>query len=158
MRPSLVIGWDESNGPIAGPVKSTSSGFNQIGQRCGRQPIIFPATLRASAPPMCWPVPPLEALVRSYLARDETVAGLVRAIGCDPEALDPRAVRDIAAVLRRLAATTPRYRCANCGFSSIGHFWQCPACKNWDSQRPLLRFDLVAGLDKGRGQPPVTDR
>jgi lipopolysaccharide biosynthesis regulator YciM len=102
--------------------------------------------------------PPLEALVRSYLASDETVAGLVRAIGCDPEALDPRAVRDIAAVLRRLAATTPRYRCANCGFSSIGHFWQCPACKNWDSQRPLLRFDLVAGLDKGRGQPPVTDR
>lgn len=100
---------------------------------------------------------PLEQLVRDYLARDEAVAGLVRAIGRDPETLDARAVRDIAAVLRRLAATTPRYRCSNCGFSSIGHFWQCPACKNWDSQRPLLRFDLVAGLDKARAQP-ATDR
>jgi len=96
---------------------------------------------------------PLEQLVRAFLAQDETVAGLVRAIGRDPETLDARAVREVAVVLRRLAATTPRYRCANCGFSSIDHFWQCPGCKNWDSQRPLLRFDLVAGLERGR--PPA---
>jgi lipopolysaccharide biosynthesis regulator YciM len=93
---------------------------------------------------------PLEARVRAYLAQDEAIAGLVRAIGRDPSSLDARAVREIAAVLRRLAVTTPRYRCANCGFSSIDHFWQCPGCKSWDSQRPLLRFDLVAGLEPGR--------
>jgi lipopolysaccharide biosynthesis regulator YciM len=93
---------------------------------------------------------PLEELVRAFFAQDETVSGLVRAIGRDPAALDARAVREIAIVLRRLAATTPRYRCANCGFSSIDHFWQCPGCKSWDSQRPLLRFDLVAGLEHGR--------
>lgn len=92
---------------------------------------------------------PLEEKVRACLAQDETIAGLVRAIGRDPAALDARAVRDVASVLRRLAATTPRYRCANCGFSSIDHFWQCPGCKNWDSQRPLLRLDLVAGLQRG---------
>jgi lipopolysaccharide biosynthesis regulator YciM len=92
---------------------------------------------------------PLEERVRACLAQDEAVAGLVLAIGRDPAALDTRAVQAIAVVLRRLAATTPRYRCANCGFSSIDHFWQCPACKNWDSQRPLLRFDLVAGLERG---------
>jgi lipopolysaccharide biosynthesis regulator YciM len=96
---------------------------------------------------------PLEQLVRAFLAQDETVSGLVRAIGRDPATLDARAVREVAVVLRRLAATTPRYRCANCGFSSINHFWQCPGCKNWDSQRPLLRFDLVAGLERGR--PPA---
>jgi len=90
---------------------------------------------------------PLEDRVRACLAGDEAIAGLVRAIGRDPEALDVRAVVDIAVVLRRLAARTPRYRCANCGFSSIEHFWQCPGCKTWDSQRPLLRFDLVAGLE-----------
>jgi len=90
---------------------------------------------------------PLEERVRAYLAQDETIAGLVRAIGRDPSALDARAVREVASVLRRLAVTTPRYRCANCGFSSIDHFWQCPGCKAWDSQRPLLRFDLVAGLE-----------
>ena len=93
---------------------------------------------------------PLEQLVRAFLAQDETVSGLVRAIGRDPATLDSRAVREVAIVLRRLAATTPRYRCTSCGFSSIDHFWQCPGCKSWDSQRPLLRFDLVAGLERGR--------
>jgi lipopolysaccharide biosynthesis regulator YciM len=90
---------------------------------------------------------PFDERVRSCLAQDDAIAGLVRAIGRDPTLLDSRAVGDIATVLRRLAARTPRYRCANCGFSSIDHFWQCPGCKAWDSQRPLLRFDLVAGLE-----------
>ena len=93
---------------------------------------------------------PLEQRVRAFLAQDETVSGLVRATGRDPATLDARAVREVAAVLRRLAATTPRYRCSSCGFSSINHFWQCPGCKSWDSQRPLMRFDLVAGLERGR--------
>ena len=92
---------------------------------------------------------PLEERVRACLAQDDAIAGLVRAIGREPGSLDGRAVADIAAVLRRLAARTPRYRCGNCGFSSIDHFWQCPGCKTWDSQRPLLRFDVVAGLENG---------
>ncbi len=92
---------------------------------------------------------PLEEQVRACLAQDVAIAGLLRAAGRDPTLLDGGAVRDVASVLRRLAATTPRYRCTNCGFSSIDHFWQCPGCKNWDSQRPLLRFDLVAGLERG---------
>lgn len=96
---------------------------------------------------------PLETLVRNFLVQDETISGLVRAIGRDPAALDLRAVREIAAVLRKLAASTPRYRCSNCGFSSINHFWQCPGCKGWDSQRPLLRFDLVAGLEREQRHP-----
>ena len=95
---------------------------------------------------------PLEERVRACLAQDDAIAGLVRAIGREPGSLDGRAVADIAAVLRRLAARTPRYRCGNCGFSSIDHFWQCPGCKTWDSQRPLLRFDVVAGLENGTRQ------
>ncbi len=91
--------------------------------------------------------PSLQALVRRMFESDDTLAGLIRALGRDPAALDVRAVEQLAAVLRRLAATTPRYRCSECGFSSTGHFWQCPACKTWDSQRPLTRFDLVAALD-----------
>ncbi|MGQ0428682.1 MAG: tetratricopeptide repeat protein [Gammaproteobacteria bacterium] len=95
---------------------------------------------------------PLEGRVRACLAQDASIAGLLLAAGRDPGALDAGAVREVASVLRRLAVTTPRYRCANCGFSSIDHFWQCPGCKFWDSQRPLLRFDLVAGLERG---PPA---
>lgn len=91
--------------------------------------------------------PSLEALVRRLFETDETLAGFIRALGQDPATVDSRAVRELGSVLRRLAAATPRYRCAECGFSSTGHFWQCPGCKTWDSQRPLTRFDLVAGLD-----------
>ena len=60
---------------------------------------------------------PLER-ARSRIAwrRTRRIAGLVRAIGRDPATLDARAVREIAIVLRRLAATTPRYRCANLRF------------------------------------------
>jgi lipopolysaccharide biosynthesis regulator YciM len=91
--------------------------------------------------------PSLEAIVRDRFARDETLAAIIRALGREPAALDSGAVRTIAGALRRLAASTPRYRCAVCGFTSGGHFWQCPGCKIWDSQRPLIRFDLAAGLE-----------
>ncbi len=96
--------------------------------------------------------PALESKVRELFERDETLAGLIRSLGREPLSLDSRAVRELAGVLRRLAAATPRYRCAECGFSSTGHFWQCPGCKTWDSQRPLTRFDLVAGLER----PPAS--
>lgn len=35
-------------------------------------------------------------------------------------------------------AATPlqRYRCAQCGFESQRHFWQCPGCLSWDSFPP----------------------
>jgi len=99
--------------------------------------------------------PSLEALVRGLLGRDETLARIIRALGKDPLTLDAGSVRELAGALRRLAAATPRYRCAECGFSSTGHFWQCPGCKSWDSQRPLIRFDLTAGLE---GKPAPASR
>jgi lipopolysaccharide biosynthesis regulator YciM len=91
--------------------------------------------------------PTLEAIVRERFGRDETLAAIIRALGREPASLDSGAVSSVSAALRRLAASTPRYRCAVCGFSSSGHFWQCPGCKTWDSQRPVIRFDLTAGLE-----------
>ena len=93
--------------------------------------------------------PTLEAVVRDRFGRDDALASIIRALGHEPAALDSGTVRTIAAALRRLAASAPRYRCAVCGFSSSGHFWQCPGCKTWDSQRPVIRFDLSAGLEAG---------
>jgi lipopolysaccharide biosynthesis regulator YciM len=90
--------------------------------------------------------PSIEAIVRDRLARDEALSAIMRAVGREPAALDSGAIRSIAAALRRLAAGSPRYRCAVCGFSSASHFWQCPGCKTWDSQRPVVRFDLSAAL------------
>ncbi len=90
--------------------------------------------------------PALEEAVRQRFSQDESLAAIIRALGREPETLDGGAVGAIAASLRRVAASSPRYRCAVCGFSSAAHFWQCPGCKTWDSQRPLVRFDLSAGL------------
>lgn len=89
--------------------------------------------------------PPLAELVREFLRQDESVSGFLRAIGRDVDDLDATALRAVGAVLRRLAASTPRHRCGECGFTSRAHFWQCPACKTWDSQRPMLRFEFGAG-------------
>ena len=66
-------------------------------------------------------------------AADETLAGLQPLI---------------QAQARRLAS----YRCGHCGFRARDFHWQCPGCKAWDSQRPLLRFDLVAGLEGAKKQ------
>lgn len=88
---------------------------------------------------------PLLALVRRFLREDESVAGLIRALGREVDDLDVRALGDVCAVLRRLAASMPRHRCIDCGFTSHSHFWQCPACKTWDSQRPVVRFEFGLG-------------
>jgi lipopolysaccharide biosynthesis regulator YciM len=89
--------------------------------------------------------PALQKLVRDFLRDDESVAGLIRALGRDVDELDARALGEVCGVLRRLAASMPRHRCIDCGFTSRAHFWQCPACKTWDSQRPVLRFEFGFG-------------
>ncbi|MFZ9967811.1 MAG: hypothetical protein ACO3IN_12575, partial [Steroidobacteraceae bacterium] len=91
--------------------------------------------------------PELERLLRRMLESDPNLSGFVRALGRDPTDLKPAEVRDLGKVLRRLAKGTTRYRCAECGFASSAHFWQCPGCKTWDSLRPVTRFDFVAGLE-----------
>ncbi len=47
--------------------------------------------------------------------------------------------------LARLAANTPRYQCKECGFSSQKLLWQCPSCKDWETQRPFasVQFDSL---------------
>lgn len=92
-------------------------------------------------------LPELERLFRRMLESDPSLSGLVRALGRDPTDLQPTEVREVGTVLKRLAKGTTRYRCAECGFASSAHFWQCPGCKNWDSLRPVTRFDFVSGLE-----------
>jgi lipopolysaccharide biosynthesis regulator YciM len=87
----------------------------------------------------------LAGLVRQFLRADEAVSGFLRAVGRDVDDLDAAGLRAVGVVLRRLAVSTPRHRCAECGFASRARFWQCPACKTWDSQRPMLRFGFAAG-------------
>ncbi len=55
------------------------------------------------------------------------------------------AIKKVRAALSKLASTTPRYKCRECGFSSQKLLWQCPSCKDWETQRPFtsVRFDSV---------------
>ena len=55
------------------------------------------------------------------------------------------ALQKVRTALSKLASITPRYQCAECGFSSQRLLWQCPSCKDWETQRPFtsVRFDSV---------------
>lgn len=61
------------------------------------------------------------------------------------EATHDTALAKVRGALSKLARTTPRYQCQECGFSSQRLLWQCPSCRNWETQRPAARvqFDTV---------------
>jgi lipopolysaccharide biosynthesis regulator YciM len=48
----------------------------------------------------------------------------------------------ITSGLRKLALSSPRYRCNNCGYRSEKILWHCPSCKSWESIRPAQEFQL----------------
>ena len=48
--------------------------------------------------------------------------------------------------LSKLASTMPRYQCQECGFSSQRLLWQCPSCRNWETQKPASRIQFDAVL------------
>jgi lipopolysaccharide biosynthesis regulator YciM len=60
------------------------------------------------------------------------------------------AIRRISRALRRIAQSSPKYRCRVCGFSGNALYWQCPSCRTWDSTRPVTRFRFEAMLDLSR--------
>lgn len=55
------------------------------------------------------------------------------------------ALGKIRSALSKLAQSTPRYQCKECGFSSRKLLWQCPSCKDWETQRPAahVKFDSL---------------
>jgi lipopolysaccharide biosynthesis regulator YciM len=61
------------------------------------------------------------------------------------------ALHKVRSAMSKLAATLPRYQCKECGFSSQRLLWQCPSCKDWESQRPFrsVRFDSVLQRSSG---------
>lgn len=42
----------------------------------------------------------------------------------------------LGAVVDRLAAEIPRYRCVECGFGGSELHWRCPSCQHWASIKP----------------------
>lgn len=61
------------------------------------------------------------------------------------------ALAKVRAALSKLAATIPRYQCRECGFSSQRLLWQCPSCRDWETQRPFSTVSFDSLLQRSTG-------
>ncbi len=86
----------------------------------------------------------LDRCIESFLLDSEVLAELVdlSELSGKPESERRTALRRIASALRKLALRNSRYRCTNCGFSTLHFVWHCPSCKLWETVKPLQRFQL----------------
>jgi lipopolysaccharide biosynthesis regulator YciM len=92
-------------------------------------------------------IPVIDECVEQYLLAEPTLAEFVDVHELTSGGADTRdaALGKVRMALARLAGATPRYQCQECGFSSQRLLWQCPSCRNWETQRPASRvqFDTV---------------
>ena len=92
-------------------------------------------------------IPVIDDCVEQYMLNEPTLAEFVdlqRLSEGDKSAHDS-ALAKVRRALSKLATATPRYQCQECGFSSQRLLWQCPSCRDWETQRPASRvqFDTV---------------
>jgi len=90
----------------------------------------------------------IDECVEQYMLDEPTLSEFVdlhRLAAGEASERDQAAFSKIRTALSKLATTTPRYQCQECGFSSQRLLWQCPSCRNWETQRPAsrVRFDTV---------------
>jgi lipopolysaccharide biosynthesis regulator YciM len=92
-------------------------------------------------------IPVIDEVVRQYMLNEPTLAEFVdlQRLSGEGDSRDEAVLVKIRKALSKLAAASPRYQCQECGFSSQRLLWQCPSCRNWETQRPASRvqFDTV---------------
>ncbi|MGH8224451.1 MAG: lipopolysaccharide assembly protein LapB [Woeseiaceae bacterium] len=95
----------------------------------------------------------IDACVEEYLLNEPTLAEFI-----DMQVVGNGGDRSAALVrvrqaLCKLAKATPRYQCKECGFSSQRLLWQCPSCKDWETQRPYMHVQFDSLLQRGSEAP-----
>jgi lipopolysaccharide biosynthesis regulator YciM len=92
-------------------------------------------------------IPVIDDCVEQYMLNEPTLGEFVelQQLSTGDEGSNASALAKVRRALSKLASTTPRYQCQECGFSSQRLLWQCPSCRNWETQRPASRvqFDTV---------------
>lgn len=92
-------------------------------------------------------IPIIDQCVEQYMLEEPTLAEFVdlQRLSSDEEDAKASALAKVRGALSKLATASPRYQCQECGFSSQRLLWQCPSCRNWETQRPAsrVRFDTV---------------
>ena len=93
----------------------------------------------------------IDACVEEYMLNEQTLAEFIdlQNIEQGAEADRAEALTRVRSALSKLAAATPRYQCKECGFSSQRLLWQCPSCKDWETQRPFSRVQFDSLLQRG---------
>lgn len=89
----------------------------------------------------------IDECVEEYMLSEPTLTEFVDLQAVDDATGENRssALTKVRAALSKLAATIPRYQCKECGFSSQRLLWQCPSCRDWETQRPFttVSFDSL---------------
>jgi lipopolysaccharide biosynthesis regulator YciM len=92
-------------------------------------------------------IPVIDECVERYMLDEPTLGEFVdlQQLAADDGSDGESAFAKVRTALSKLAMSTPRYQCQECGFSSQRLLWQCPSCRNWETQRPASRvqFDTV---------------
>ncbi|MEQ9562015.1 MAG: lipopolysaccharide assembly protein LapB, partial [Woeseiaceae bacterium] len=96
----------------------------------------------------------IDACVEEYLLNEPTLAEFVdlQSVGAMDATERTAALARVRSALSKIARATPRYQCKECGFSSQRLLWQCPSCKDWETQRPFSRvqFDTLLQRSSSR--------
>ena len=89
----------------------------------------------------------IDDCVEQYIVNEQTLTEFIDLQTLSEGDAESRkaALAKIRSALSKLAAATPRYQCQECGFSSQRLLWQCPSCREWETQRPASRvqFDTL---------------
>jgi lipopolysaccharide biosynthesis regulator YciM len=95
-------------------------------------------------------VPVIDECVENYMLNEPTLTEFIDLQRMNQVGKSERdaALAKVRSALSRLAASTPRYKCTECGFSSQRLLWQCPSCKNWETQRPFTRVQFDSLLQR----------
>lgn len=92
-------------------------------------------------------IPVIDDCVENYMLNEPTLAEFVdlQQLSTGTEDSTAAALAKVRRALSKLASATPRYQCQECGFSSQRLLWQCPSCRDWETQRPASRvqFDTL---------------
>ncbi|MEM7431750.1 MAG: lipopolysaccharide assembly protein LapB [Pseudomonadota bacterium] len=92
-------------------------------------------------------VPIIDSCVEQYILGEPTLSEFVdvQNLADGGDEVQAEALTKVRHALSKLASASPRYQCQECGFSSQRLLWQCPSCRNWETQRPASRvqFDTV---------------
>jgi len=92
-------------------------------------------------------IPVIDQCVEQYMLNEPTLGEFVelQRLSDGDGSSNESALAKVRRALSKLASATPRYQCQECGFSSQRLLWQCPSCRNWETQRPASRvqFDTL---------------